>query len=117
MENETERCAISTTLRTLGGKWKIVILWHLIDETRRFSEIKHLVKGVTHKMLAQQLHEMMADGLVQRQIFAEVPPRVEYSLTDYGRTLTPVLNAMAQWGLEHERNLSNQVVTSGSIGG
>jgi DNA-binding HxlR family transcriptional regulator len=114
MENESEKCAISTTLRALGGKWKIFILWHLIGKTRRFSEIKYLLNGVTHKMLAQQLRELEADGLVQRKVYAEVPPRVEYSLTNYGRTLTPVLNAMAEWGEEHELNRTKQVASSSS---
>src|SRR3954471_16884492 len=116
MENETDKCTISTTLRVLGGKWKIVILWHLIDKTRRFSEIEHLITGITHKMLTQQLRELEADGLIQRKVYAEVPPRVEYSLTAYGRTLIPVLNAMAQWGLEHERSQLNQIASNGTKG-
>jgi DNA-binding HxlR family transcriptional regulator len=110
MENEVAKCSISTTLRALGGKWKIIVLWHLIDKTRRFGEIQHLVKGVTHKMLTQQLRELEADGLLQRTVYAEVPPRVEYSLTEYGKTLIPILNAMSQWGIAHEQNLTNQVV-------
>ncbi len=111
MENESKTCTITTTLRVLGGKWKIVILWHLIDKTWRFSEIKHLISGVTHKMLAQQLRELEADGLVQRKVYAEVPPRVEYTLTEYGRTLTPVLNAMAKWGLEHDTGAVQHVAS------
>ena len=109
MVDEPDKCAISTTLRALGGKWKIVVLWHLVDHTRRFGEIQHLIKGVTHKMLAQQLRELEADGLIQRTVYAEVPPRVEYCLTAYGKTLIPVLNSMAQWGLEHEQNLTRSI--------
>jgi len=109
MVNEPKRCAISTTLRALGGKWKVIVLWHLVEKTRRFGEIQHLINGVTHKMLAQQLRELEADGLIQRTVYAEVPPRVEYSLTAYGKTLIPLLNSMAQWGLEHEQNTTRSI--------
>ena len=105
MQNDKEKCTITTTLRMMGGKWKSVILWHLINRTRRFSELKHLIPDITQKMLTQQLRELEEDGLIRRKVYAEVPPRVEYSLTAYGRTLIPVLNAMAQWGLEHEQNV------------
>jgi DNA-binding HxlR family transcriptional regulator len=114
MDNEFDKCTISSTLRVLGGKWKIAILWHLINRTRRFSELKHLVKGVNHKMLAHQLRELEADGLIERKIYAEVPPRVEYSLSEYGSTLIPILNSMAQWGLDHEEKLASQVANSAS---
>jgi DNA-binding HxlR family transcriptional regulator len=103
MQNDSEKCTITTTLHVMGGKWKAVILWHLIHQTYRFSELKHLIPDITHKMLTQQLRELEGDGLVQRHVYAEVPPRVEYSVTPYGRTLIPVLNSMAQWGLEHEQ--------------
>jgi DNA-binding HxlR family transcriptional regulator len=109
MEESVERCAISTTLRVLGGKWKMVILWHLVDQTRRFGELQHLIKEASHKMISQHLRELEAEGLIERKVYAEVPPRVEYSLTDYGRTLTPVLRAMAKWGLEHEQNQTTPV--------
>jgi DNA-binding HxlR family transcriptional regulator len=105
MQNDSERCTISTTLSVIGGKWKSVILWHLIRKTRRFSELKHLIPDITQKMLTQQLRELEKDGLINRKVFPEVPPHVEYSMTEYGRTLIPVLNAMAQWGLEHEHTV------------
>ena len=105
MQNTSEKCTITTTLHVMGGKWKAVILWHLINKTRRFSEIKHLIPDITQKMLTQQLRELEADGLIRRQVYAEVPPRVEYSLTEYGKTLIPVLSAMAQWGFEHEHTV------------
>ncbi len=104
MQNDPEKCTVTITLSVIGGKWKAIILWHLISQTRRFSDLKHLIPAITQKMLTQQLRELEADGLLQRHIYAEVPPRVEYSLTDFGRTLVPVLNAMAQWGLEHEQD-------------
>jgi DNA-binding HxlR family transcriptional regulator len=105
MQNDGLTCTITTTLSVIGGKWKAVILWHLLNETRRFGELKHLIPAVTHKMLTQQLRELEADGLIWRHVYAEVPPRVEYSLTTFGRTLIPILNAMAQWGLEHGQDV------------
>ncbi len=111
MQGDPDKCTISTTLSVIGGKWKAVILWHLIGETRRFSEIKHLIPAVTQKMLTQQLRELEADGLLQRQVFAEVPSHVEYSLTAYGRTLIPVLQAMALWGAEHEQDWDSRTLS------
>jgi DNA-binding HxlR family transcriptional regulator len=102
---QAERCVITTTLNVLGGKWKIVILWHLIDKTRRFGEFKHLIEGINQKMLTLHLRELEAAGLIHREVYPEIPPRVEYSLTTYGRTLIPILNAMAEWGQEHEQSL------------
>ena len=102
---QAEKCVITTTLNVLGGKWKIIILWHLIEKTRRFGEFKHLITGINQKMLTFQLRELEADGLIHREVYPEIPPHVEYSLTAYGRTLIPVLNAMAEWGQEHEHSL------------
>src|SRR5689334_2931920 len=107
---ETKSCTITTTLEVLGGKWKIVVLWHLIDDTRRFNELKHLIDGITHKMLAQQLRELEADGLIMRKVYPQIPPRVEYSLTDYGRTLIPVLKVMSDWGNSHQLGLTRQTI-------
>src|SRR5262245_52115847 len=104
MQND-EKCTITTTLSVMGGKWKAVILWHLINKTRRFSELKRLIPDITQKMLTQQLRELEQDGLIRRKVYAEVPPRVDYSLTAYGKTLIPVLSAMAQWGFEHEQSV------------
>ncbi len=106
MQSDSKRCTVTTTLSVIGGKWKAIILWHLINETRRFSELKQLIPAITRKMLTQQLRELEADGLIRRHVYAEVPPRVDYSLTTFGRTLLPILNAMAQWGLEHEQDVA-----------
>jgi DNA-binding HxlR family transcriptional regulator len=114
MQNDSEKCTITTTLRVMGGKWKAVILWHLINKTRRFSELKHLIPDIAQKMLTQQLRELEADSLIRRKVYAEVPPRVEYSLTTYGKTLIPVLSAMAQWGFEHEHTVMKGGPDSGS---
>lgn len=91
-------CGVTTTLELIGGKWKGVILWHLSLKTLRFSQLKRRLPGVTQKMLTQQLRELERDGLVHREVFAEVPPRVEYSMTELGQTLKPVLQLMRDWG-------------------
>ena len=97
------KCPVTTTLNVIGGKWKPVILWILHDGKRRFSEIRRMIPGITQKMLTQQLRELEADGILNRRVFPVVPPKVEYSLTQYGQTLAPVLQAMATWGEAHLR--------------
>ncbi len=93
-------CAISASVHTVGGKWKTSILLHLRDRTLRFGELQRGV-NISQKVLTQQLKELEKDGLVRRQVFAEVPPRVEYSLSAYGQTLQPVLEALYHWGRAH----------------
>jgi DNA-binding HxlR family transcriptional regulator len=92
---------VQTTLKVLGGKWKILILWHLKDRPRRFSELKRSMPEITEKMLIQQLRELEKDEVVNRHVYADVPPKVEYSFTEYGRTLEPVLQALCNWGEAH----------------
>lgn len=92
---------VEATLEVMGGKWKAVILCHLDKGDKRTSELKRLMPGITQKMLTQQLRELEDDGLVKRQIFEQVPPKVVYSLTDYGWSLKPVLDAMCAWGEKH----------------
>ncbi len=91
-------CPVTETLRILGGKWKTLILWRLQQKTLRFNQLRAEIDGISQKMLTQQLRELEDDGVVARQIYAEVPPRVEYSLTDKGRSLCPILEAMCAWG-------------------
>ncbi len=91
-------CGVAVSLEIIGGKWKGVILWHLCHKTPRFSQLRRRLQGVTQKMLTQQLRELERDGLVNRKVYAEVPPRVEYSLTDLGRTLEPTLRQLCDWG-------------------
>lgn len=93
-------CAIAATVDMVGGKWKTNILLHLKDRTMRFGELQRAV-AVSQKVLTQQLKELELDGIVYRQVYAEVPPRVEYSLSPYGQTLQPVLEALYSWGLRH----------------
>ena len=95
-------CPVITTLAVIGGKWKPAILWELRQHrVRRFGKLKRSLPSITQKMLTQQLRELEADGIIRRKVYAEVPPRVEYTLTDYGATLTPILNEMAHWGQNH----------------
>ena len=104
------QCPVQATLRVIGGKWKVLILWNLGDEVRRFSELRRHIPGITQKMLTQQLRELESDGLVHREVFAEVPPRVEYSITDYGRSLQPVLGTMCEWGTAHLDRINDSVM-------
>ena len=92
------KCGIDVTLALVGGKWKASILWHLAQETMRFSDLQRQFSDITRKMLTQQLRELEADGLVHREVYPQVPPKVEYSLTEVGRTLFPVLDLMGDWG-------------------
>ena len=89
----------------IGDKWKVLILRDLLDGTKRFGELKKSVGGVSQKVLTAQLRDMEDSGLVSRKVYAEVPPRVEYSLTDLGRSLQPILDAMRNWGTEYKESL------------
>jgi len=88
-------------LEVIGGKWKGAILYHLLDGTKRFNELKRMFPSLTQRILAQQLRELERDGIVHREVYAEVPPRVEYSPSEMGRSLEPVLRALRQWGADH----------------
>ena len=90
----------------IGDKWKVLILRDLLDGTKRFGELKKSVGGVSQKVLTAQLRDMENSGLVSRKVYAEVPPRVEYSLTDLGRSLQPILDAMRNWGTEYKESLN-----------
>ena len=98
-------CAVEAAIEAIGGKWKGVILYHL-ESTKRFNELHKLVPSITQRMLTKQLRELEADGIVQRTVYAEVPPRVEYDLTDFGRTLQPVLNELEKWGTQYLQKLA-----------
>lgn len=96
-----ENCPVEATLELIGGKYKALILWHLAENSLRFSQLCKLVKTATPKMLTQQLRELEANDLVHREVFPVVPPHVEYSLTEVGRSLMPILVAMRDWGAEY----------------
>ena len=108
MENKKENiaCPVTATIALIGGRWKTIILYILSDHTRRFGEIAVRMPAISRKVLTEQLKELEADGLISREQFKEIPPCVEYSLTDLGRSLEPVLAGMAAWGREKVLNVS-----------
>ena len=103
---KSENCPVEATLELIGGKYKALILWHLSDATLRFSELRNRIKNATPKMLTQQLRELESQELIHREVFPVIPPRVEYSLTEQGRSLMPILVAMRDWGSEYLRKKS-----------
>lgn len=94
-------CPVEATLDVIGGKWKGVILYHLLERTYRFGELKRLMPGVTQHMLTKQLRELEADGIINRKVYAEVPPKVEYSVSEYGESLREIIMLMQAWGMQH----------------
>ena len=103
MHKELPACPVETTLTLIGNKWKVLILRDLMGGTKRFGELKRSLGNVTQKVLTAQLRDMEENGLVHRQVYAEVPPRVEYNLTDLGKSLKPVLDAMWAWGAGYQK--------------
>jgi DNA-binding HxlR family transcriptional regulator len=99
---------VKATLQVLGGKWKLLILWHLKDEPKRYSELKRLIPEVTEKMLIQQLRELEGDGIVSRTALTETPLKVEYAFTDYGETIKLVIEPLCEWGRRHLSRMSQQ---------
>jgi len=100
-EAEKSSCPVEKTLKVIGGRWKVLILRELFKGTRRFGELQRGVKGITQKMLTQQLRELEADNIVHREVYPQIPPKVEYSLKPLGKSLEPVLEAMHRWGTAH----------------
>jgi DNA-binding HxlR family transcriptional regulator len=101
MKRKQQQCPAELTLDIIGGRWKILILWQLFQGERRFSELFRALRGITQKMLTQQLRELEKDGIVHRQVYAQIPPKVEYSLTPLGESLGPIVDAMCEWGFKH----------------
>lgn len=102
MKKELPLCPVETTLSLIGDKWKVLILRDLIDGTKRFGELKKSISSISQKVLTQQLRNMEEDGLVERKVYAEVPPKVEYTLTELGLSLKPILDSMWIWGEEYK---------------
>jgi DNA-binding HxlR family transcriptional regulator len=96
-------CAMDVTMNYIGGKWKTVVLWYLMEGKKRFSELRKLIPNITEKMLSLQLKNLESDGIVERKVYNEIPPRVEYFLTDFGKTLIPILEEIALWGRGHAK--------------
>lgn len=101
MKRRVGKCPVEFTLAIIGGRWKALILYQLFLGVKRFSELQKILKGVSQKMLTQQLRELENDGIVHREIYAQVPPKVEYSLTALGASLKPVIESMCEWGIMH----------------
>lgn len=97
-------CPVEATISLIGGKYKSIILYHLIDHTLRFNELQKLIPQATPKMLTQQLRELESNGLILRTVYPVVPPKTEYSLTDFGITLNPLINLMCDWGTRYMNN-------------
>ena len=106
MNKEWPACPVEITMGLIGDKWKVLIVRDLLTGTKRFGELKKSVTGITGKVLTSNLRQMEASGLVKRKVYAEVPPRVEYSLTETGFSLKPILDSMVQWGNEY-KNLTH----------
>ena len=100
---ELPKCPIETTLKMLGCKWKVLIIRELLTGTKRFGELKKAVTGITQKVLTSKLREMEELGLLERKIYPQIPPKVEYTLTDIGYSLRPVLESLKDWGKDYKR--------------
>jgi len=105
----TYNCPVEAAVDVFGGKWKALILWWLQQRTWRFAELRGQIPGITEKMLTQQLRELEADGIVHRKVYATVPPKVEYSLTDYGQSLKRALREICNWGRLHMERIGAMV--------
>jgi DNA-binding HxlR family transcriptional regulator len=98
-------CPVEVTLRVIAGRWKVLVLHYLLEETKRFNGLQRLLAGISARTLAKQLRELERDGIIRRKVFPEIPPRVEYSLTPLGRSLEPVLRSMHSWGEDYSHRL------------
>lgn len=104
-KNELPECPVATTVQLIGNKWKLLILRNLMGKTQRFTDFIKTIPGISKKVLTDNLRALEDDGLINREVFAEVPPRVEYSLTDLGKTLKPILDSMKEWGEDYKQQL------------
>jgi len=98
---QIERCPVEHTLSVIGGKWKPLIIYYLLEGTRRFGELQRLIPQVSRRMLTKHLRELEHDGIVHREVYKQVPPKVEYSVTPLGRSLQPIMEMMLNWGIKH----------------
>lgn len=98
---ERANCPVERTLEVIGGRWKVLILRELLPGVKRFGQLHRALNGITQKMLTQQLRELEEDGIIHREVYLQVPPKVEYSLTTLGESLKPILDSMHEWGIKH----------------
>ncbi|MGJ7922107.1 winged helix-turn-helix transcriptional regulator [Neobacillus sp. LXY-4] len=106
---QEEVCPVTYTQNLTSGRWKISILWHLSKQTRRFNELQRLLPGISKGILTRQLRELEADQMIHREVYKEVPPKVEYSLTPEGKSFIPVLDSMGEWGKKHMNRKKNEL--------
>ena len=104
-KNELPECPVATTVQLIGNKWKLLIIRNLLSSPQRFTEFIKTIPGISKKVLTDNLRTLESDGIVEREVFAEVPPRVVYSLSPLGKTLQPILDAMMNWGIDYKENL------------
>lgn len=104
-KEELPECPVATSVQLIGNKWKILIIRNLIDKTQRFTDFLKTIPAISKKVLTDNLRALENDGLIEREVFAEVPPRVEYSLSELGKTLRPILDAMRDWGDEYKKSI------------
>ena len=104
-KNELPECPVATTVQLIGSKWKLLIMRNLLDRPWRFNELKKSLDGISQKVLTDSLRSMEEDGIITRTVYAEVPPRVEYALSDVGESMRPILNAMKEWGIKYKQSL------------
>ncbi|MCO4852402.1 transcriptional regulator HypR [Bacillus vallismortis] len=109
-----EGCPVEFTLDVIGGKWKGILFYHMIDGKKRFNEFRRICPSITQRMLTLQLRELEADGIVHREVYHQVPPKVEYSLTEFGRTLEPIVLQMKEWG-ESNRDVLEAYRSNGML--
>nr|WP_145134292.1 helix-turn-helix domain-containing protein [Paenibacillus sp. Y412MC10] len=107
-------CSVEVALNIIGGKWKGMILYTLLDGTKRFNELRQIIPGITQRMLTLQLRELEDCGIVQRVVYPEVPPRVEYSLTEFGQTIKPVILQIREWGSSYKKAMGRHLKQSNS---
>jgi DNA-binding HxlR family transcriptional regulator len=110
-----ESCGLGPALEVIAGKWKALLLWEIHSKPRRFGELKRRIPGISEKMLIQHLREMEADGIVERRVFPEVPPRVEYSVTEFGAELDNALIPLANWGKKRAARMSERSVRAEAV--
>lgn len=104
-KEELPDCPVATTVQLIGNKWKLLIIRNLLVGPQRFTEMKNAIPGLSQKVLTDNLRSLESDGLIEREVFAEIPPRVVYSLSELGKTLKPILDAMSDWGIDYKNNL------------
>lgn len=104
-KEELPECPVATTVQLIGGKWKLLLLRNLLQRPWRFNELKKSLEGISQKVLTDSLRSMEADGIISRTVFPEVPPRVEYALTELGESMRPIIDVMAEWGTNYKKKL------------